>query len=175
MGGCAALLQAEGGRRGCHRDRQALSALATATTTGLACFPRALSCRSSVHSRTWACQLISWTGCGAFLQAQLPVAADVRRRPVRPGAFDEGVSRMSVPRRGERALPPPLTTGVFRGGQASVTHELSGVVTARQLCEFCDDGDGDRNLPAPPGVQGLDHRLQPPGVHLLAECVCKTL
>jgi hypothetical protein len=114
-------------------------------------------------------------GFGEFLQAQLQVAADVRRIPVRPGAFDEGVSGMSVPHLGDRALPPPLTTGVFRGGQASVTHELSGVVTARRISEFCDDGDGDSNLHAPPGVKGLDHRLKPPGVHLLAECVCKTL
>ena len=57
-------------------------------------------------------------GFGEFLQAQLQVATDFRRITVRPGAFDEGMSRMSIPRLGDRALPPPLTTGVFRGGQA---------------------------------------------------------
>jgi hypothetical protein len=51
-------------------------------------------------------------GFGEFLQAQLQVAADFRRITVRPGAFDEGVSRVGVPRLSDRALPPPLTSGM---------------------------------------------------------------
>jgi hypothetical protein len=30
------------------------------------CFPGALSCRSRVHSRSWAFQLMSWMGLGTF-------------------------------------------------------------------------------------------------------------
>ena len=114
-------------------------------------------------------------GFRALLQAQLQGATDFRRIAVRPGAFDECVSRMAVPRLGDRALTPPLTAGVFRGGQAQGTHALSGVVKARQLPSCCDDGDGNGKLPAPPGLKGLDHRLQTPGVHLLLEFVFETL
>ncbi len=82
---------------------------------------------------------------------------------------------MGVFRLGDRALTTPLTTGVFRGGQAQVTHELSGVVNARQIPEFCDDGDGDGKLHTPQGLKGLDHRLKTPGVHRLVECLFETL
>jgi len=37
---------------------------AIATTTWLACFPRAVSCRNRVHKRTWAFQLLSWMAFG---------------------------------------------------------------------------------------------------------------
>ncbi len=82
---------------------------------------------------------------------------------------------MGVPRLGDRALTPPLAAGVFRGGQAQVTHELSGVVKARQIPEFRDDSDGDGKLHAPQGLKGLDHRLKTPGLHLLVELLFETL
>jgi hypothetical protein len=113
-------------------------------------------------------------GFGELVQASLQVTTDFRRITVRPGAFDECVSSLGVPRLGDRALTPPLTTGVFRGGQAQGTHELSGVVNARPIPEFCDDGDGDDKLHAPQGLKGFDHRLKTPGVHLLVKCLFET-
>jgi len=82
---------------------------------------------------------------------------------------------MGISRLGDRALPTPLTTGGFCGGQAQVTHELSGVVKARQSPLLRDDGNGHGAWHTPQGVQGLNHRLKPPGVHWLVEFLCETL
>lgn len=82
---------------------------------------------------------------------------------------------MGVPGLGDRALPTPLTAGIFRGRQAQVTHELSGGVKAGQIPEVRDDGDRDGTWPPPQGLQGLDHRLKPPGVHLCVERLVETL
>jgi hypothetical protein len=114
-------------------------------------------------------------GFGELFQAQLQVATDFRGIAVRPGPFDECMSSMGVPCLGERALPPPLTAGIFRGRQAQVTHELSGVVKAGQIPEFRDDGDSYGTLPPPQGLQGLDHRLKPPGLHLFVARLVETL
>jgi hypothetical protein len=102
-------------------------------------------------------------------------STDVDGLAVRPGAFDECASRLGVPRLGDRALTTPLTTGVCWGGPVHVTHELSGVVNARQLTQFRDASDGHGAWHAPQGVKGLDHRLQAPGVPLLLEGLFETL
>ncbi len=114
-------------------------------------------------------------GFGEFLQAQWQGATDVRGRAVRPGPFAECLASLGVSWLGDRARPAPLTAGVVRRRQAQVTHELSGVVQAGQLPAFRDDGDGDGQLHAPQGVQGLDHRGQAPGMPLFVELLCETL
>jgi hypothetical protein len=103
-------------------------------------------------------------GVGALLSAQWPVATDVRGSAGCPGAFDACASRLGGPRRGARALPPPLPPGVCGGGQAHVTHERSGVVHARQRPPCRDTG----------GVQGRDPGLQTPGVPRLVVFVVET-
>jgi hypothetical protein len=49
------------------------------------------------------------------------------------------------------------------------------VVNARQITQRRDDGDGHGELHTPQRLQGLDHRLKPPGVRLLVEFVFETL
>jgi hypothetical protein len=46
-------------------------------------------------------------------EASLEMAADLGRVAGGPGTFDECMSRLGVPRLSDRALTPPLTTGVF--------------------------------------------------------------
>src|SRR5262245_54192220 len=65
--------------------------------------------------------------------------------------------------------------GVLRGGQAKITHELSGPVKARQVTQFRDDRDGHGELHAPHGMKGLDHWLKPSGLHLPLEFLFETL
>src|SRR4029450_11137619 len=43
-----------------------INSRAMATTTWLACFPRAISLRYRLQSLTWAFQLISWIALGCF-------------------------------------------------------------------------------------------------------------
>ena len=81
-----------------------------------------------------------------LLQLPLEVVADVRRIPVGQGAFDEGPAGMAVPRLGDGPLPTTLAAGVFRGGQAQVAHELSGVIEARQVAQFSHKSHGNRDL-----------------------------
>jgi hypothetical protein len=110
-----------------------------------------------------------------LLQSPLEVATHVRRIPGRPGSFDEGPAGMAVTRLGDGPLPTALAAGVCRGGQAQVAHELSGVVEARQGAQCSHKSHGDRELHAPEGVQGVDHRCQSPGVDLVLECMVEAL
>jgi hypothetical protein len=43
---------------------QAAISRVIATTTWLACFPRAVKCRKRLHKRTWAFQPTGWMACG---------------------------------------------------------------------------------------------------------------
>ena len=74
-----------------------------------------------------------------------------------PGAFDEDTGRRGLAGCGDRPLPPPLTTGIFCGHQAESFHQLAGIVEARQVPEFGDEGDRDSTRDAPQGLQRLDH------------------
>ena len=114
------------------------------------------------------------SGGGARLSAPWQVATDVRGIAGRPGAIDACASRLGVPRLGERALTPPRTAGVCCGGQAHVTQARSGVVNARPIPPFRDEGDDHGAWHAPQGLTGLDHRRQTPGVHRLVACVVET-
>jgi hypothetical protein len=110
-------------------------------------------------------------GFGTLLQAQLQGATAFGGIAIRPGPFDACTAGMGVPRLGNRALPAPLTTGVFGGGRSQVTPELAGGIKARQITQCRDDGDGHGALHPPQGLQGRDHRLQAPGLHRLVACV----
>ena len=65
---------------------------------------------------------------GQLLQAQLEMPADFGRVAIGPGAFDQGTAGMGIARLGDAALATPLATGVFRGREAQIIHELSGVI-----------------------------------------------
>jgi hypothetical protein len=55
---------------------------------------------------------------GLGFQSSLEVSADVRGVAIGPGAFDQDATRMGVASFGDRTLPTPLSTRVFRGCQA---------------------------------------------------------
>ena len=76
-----------------------------------------------------------------------------------PGAFDEGSTGMGVTGFGERPLPASLTAGVFRGDQAQVFHQLSGVIDAREVAECSHGGDGHGELDATQGLERFDDRM----------------
>ena len=81
---------------------------------------------------------------------------------------------MGIPGLGDSTLPATLTTGIFRGGQSQVTHELSGIIKTREITQCCDDGDGPRELHATPCLQRLDHRIHTPRFDLVLEFVFET-
>ena len=114
-------------------------------------------------------------GCGWLLESQLHAATDFRGIPVRPGAFDQGSTGMTMARCGDGALTTPLTRGVCRGHQAHELHEVSGMIKAGEVSEFSDHGDRHRALDAASGVKGLDHRLQAPGCTRRVALVFETL
>ena len=146
-----------------------------ATTTWLACFPRAHQLSVAFAQAHLGLPTDVLDGLGTLLQAQLEMPTDFGGVAIGPGAFDQGTAGMGVARLGDAALTAPLSTGVFRGGQAQVVHQLSGVVEAGEVAEFGHDGDGDGELHAPQGLERLDDRGKPPGLHLLVEFLFQTL
>jgi hypothetical protein len=93
---------------------------------------------------------------GYLFQPELEMATHLSRVAIGPGAFDEGTSGMGVTRLGDTSLTPALATGVFRRGQAEITHELSGVVKPGEVTELSRDDHGDGELHPTQGLEGLD-------------------
>src|SRR5919108_3986861 len=108
------------------------SSRAMATTTWLACLPRAIRYRKRLHSRTWAFQPMSWIGFGScsslsckwrltlagyrlreLFQPELQGATDFSGIPVGPGPLDQGASGMRVTGFGDQTLPASLPTRIF--------------------------------------------------------------
>src|SRR5438093_585059 len=96
--------------------------------------------------------------CGELLQTQLQVSTDCGRVPVGPSTFDQGMTRMSIPSFGNAALLTTSPTGIFRGRQPQIIHELSGIIEARQVAQFGHRGHCDGELDTPQSLEGLDHR-----------------
>ena len=92
-----------------------------------------------------------------------------------PGTFHERATGMGLAGFGDGALAALLSAGVFRGDETQELHEWSGIVKAGEVPEFGDGGHGYGELPATQGLEGLDHRLQAPGFHLLVEFLFEPL
>ena len=103
---------------------------------------------------------------GLIFQAQWQMPTDFGRIPVSPGAFDQRPSRMGVPRFGNRPLPAMVASRVLRGNQPQEFHQFSWVLTTRQVADFGHHGDGHGELHTPQGLEGLDHGMQAPPLHL---------
>ena len=54
-------------------------------------------------------------------------------------------------------------------------HQFSWGIKPCQVTHFRYQGDGHRELHATQGLQSLDHREQPPGLHVLVECLLEPL
>src|SRR5215475_4858462 len=83
---------------------------------------------------------------GELFQAQLEMAADFGWIPVRPGPFDQGTTGMRIAGLGNTTLLPPRPTGIFRGGEPEIIHELAGVLEAREVAQFGHHGHGHCEL-----------------------------
>jgi hypothetical protein len=81
---------------------------------------------------------------GLVFQVSLEVSADVRGVARGPGAFDQDATSLGVTSCGDRTLPTPRATGVFRGCQASVLPQLCGVIDAGEVPQLRDQSDGHR-------------------------------
>ena len=81
-------------------------------------------------------------------EAQLEMAADLGRIAVRPGPFDQHPPGMGVARLGDASLATSVSTGVFRGDETEITHELSRVVKTGEVAQFRHEGDGHGELDA---------------------------
>ena len=82
--------------------RKPASARAMATTTWLACGPRASRRRKRLHRRTWRLPTEVLNRLGELLQPAWHVATDGGGIPVGPGAFDQGASGLGVAGCGDR-------------------------------------------------------------------------
>ena len=107
--------------------------------------------------------------CGALFQAELEMTTDFGRIAVCPGTFDQGTPGMGIPGLGDAPLLTPPPTGICRGREPKIIHELSGVLEARQVAEFGHRRHRHRALDTAQGLEGLDDRREAPGVHLLME------
>ena len=93
---------------------------------------------------------------GELCQTQLEVTTALGRRPIRPGAFDQRMTRMRIPSLGNAALLTTPPTGIFRGCEPEIMHELSGVIKARQVSELRHRGHRDGALDAAQRLESLD-------------------
>ena len=69
---------------------------------------------------------------------------------------------MRIPRLGDRPAPHRGATRVFRRHEPEIRHELARMPEAREVAEFCDEGDGsDERHPAQRLQRGDDRRPAP--------------
>jgi len=111
---------------------------------------------------------------GELFQPPLEVSTALGRIAGRPGAFDEGTTRMRLPGLGTTALLTPRPTGIFRGREAEISHELSGVLETRQVSSRRHGGHCDSELDATQSLEGFDHWREAPGFDLRVECEFQT-
>src|SRR5882724_363972 len=76
------------------------------------------------------------------------MAAHLGRIAVGPGPFDQCPPGMGVARLGDASLPTSVSTGIIRGDETEITHELSRVVKTVEVAKFLHEGDGHDELDA---------------------------
>ena len=94
---------------------------------------------------------------GELFQAQLQVPTDVGWIPLGPGAFDQGTTGRGIPSLGNATLLTPRPTGIFRGCEPQIIHELSGVLDACQVAQLRHGRHGHSELDPAQGLEGFDH------------------
>jgi hypothetical protein len=112
---------------------------------------------------------------GRLFQTSWERSTHLRRVAIGPGAFDQGASGRGMASLGAASLTTALATGIFRRGEAEITHEWSGLVKTGEVTECGHDGHGDGELHPTQGLEGFDHGAQAPGLYLIFACLLKTL
>ena len=97
------------------------------------------------------------------------MTTDCGRIAVCPGPFDQGTPGMGIPSLGHAPLLTPPPPGLFRGREPKRMHELAGGLEACQVAQFGHRRHRHRALDTAQGLEGLDDRIEAPGVHLLVE------
>ena len=95
--------------------------------------------------------------CRELFQAQLQVPTDFGWIPVGPGAFDQGTTGVGMPGLGNAPLRTPRPTGIFRGCEPQIMHELSGVLEACQVAQLRHGRHGHSELDPAQGLASFDH------------------
>ena len=88
---------------------------------------------------------------GELCQAALEMTPDAGRIPVGPGPFDPGPTSLGIGRLGPTALLTPRPTGIFRGREPEIIHEVSGMINARQVAQCGHRGHRHRERDPAPG------------------------
>jgi hypothetical protein len=112
---------------------------------------------------------------GLLVEAQLQMTADLGGRAGGPGACHKRSSGMGVPSFGDRALGASLPGGRCRRDQPQALHQCSWGGKPGQVANVGDHGDGHRAWHATERLEGFDHRVHTPGVHVRLELLVETL
>ena len=86
--------------------------------------------------------------------------------PVGPGAFKQGTPRMGLAGLRQAALLTPRPTGIVRGRESELMHELSGGLETRQGSSRRHGGHGARALDTAQSLARFDHWRSAPGFDL---------
>jgi hypothetical protein len=110
-----------------------------------------------------------------FFAPQWQMSADLGGLAVGPGTFHERPSGMRVASLGDRALVAALPGGICRRDQPQELHQCTWGIKPGQVAKCGDHGDGHRAWHATERLQGFDHRVQTPGLHVLVAFLVETL
>jgi hypothetical protein len=108
---------------------------------------------------------------------QAPVHVTTARRGITggPGAVDQDASGLGVARLGHRPRSAWRTGGSVCGKQAPQFQPFPWTLNPRPVTHGRHQGDGHGPWHPTPRVSGLDHRVEPPRVHVLLPCRVETL
>jgi len=96
---------------------------------------------------------------------------DFGRVAIGPGAVAPDSAGMAITSLGNAALTAPVAGGVCRRRQATIPHQRSGVVETGESASCGHGRHGDWKLDAAQGLQGVDHRPEPPRLPLVCACL----
>ena len=93
----------------------------------------------------------------------------------RPGPFHQSPAGLGGPGCGHRPLRAPLTRGRRGREHAQALPACAGGSEPAAVAHCSPPRDGHGPWPSAPGLQGFDHRGQPPRLHGIVACVVETL
>ena len=112
--------------------------------------------------------------CGLVFEAQWQLAAHLRGRAIRPGAFDQDAAGMGMASLCHPSLVAPLASGIFGRDSPQALHQCAGVLKAGHVPHVRHHGDGHRALHPTQGLEGVHHGMQAPRGDLLAAFLVQT-
>jgi hypothetical protein len=111
---------------------------------------------------------------GLVCEAPWPLAAPLRGRARRPGAFDQGAAGMGMASFCHPSLWAPLARGICGRDSPQALHQCAGGLNAGQVPNCRHHGDGPRARPPLQGLEGGHHGRQAPRGDLRAAFLLQT-